>query len=131
MIRFPGVRLLTERELHAGIESRQPSELHARREERLRLSAQEQRVAELQREVAQLRGRETTWRAERARLLAALEEAEQEVAELPAIRHEADVTRDTAYWLAVVQASWSWRLTRPLRAVSRLGGRLRRRSRSS
>src|SRR2546421_4345110 len=125
MIRLPGVRLLTERELHAGIESRQPSGLHARREERLRLSAPEQRVAELQREVAQLRGRETTWRAERARLLAALEEAEREVAELPAIRHEADVTRDTAYWLAVVQASWSWRLTRPPRARSPPAGRPR------
>jgi hypothetical protein len=83
----------------------------------------DQRVAEL----AQARGREAMWRAERSRLLAALAEAEGEVAELPALRYEAEVTRDTAYWLAVVQASWSWRLTRPVRAASRLAGRVLRR----
>jgi hypothetical protein len=87
----------------------------------------DQRVAELERELAQARGREATWRAERSRLLAALAEAEGEVAELPALRYEAEVTRDTAYWLAVVQASWSWRLTRPVRAASRLAGRVLRR----
>ena len=95
------------------------------------MRALEQRIAELQREVAQLQGRESGWRTERSRLLAALEAAEREVVDLPALRHEAEVTRDTAYWLAVVQGSWSWRLTAPLRAVSRLGGRLRRRRPSS
>jgi hypothetical protein len=94
-------------------------------------NALEQRVAELERELAQMRGRERSRHAERIRLLAALEAAEQEVADLPALQYEAEVTRDTAYWLAVVQSSWSWRLTRPLRAVSRLAGRVRRRPRSS
>jgi hypothetical protein len=91
----------------------------------------ERRIAELERDVAQLRGREAAWRTERARLLAALEAAEREVVEVPALRHEAELTRDTAYWLAVVQSSLSWRLTAPLRAVTRAGGRLRRGRRGS
>ena len=117
--------------MHVRVESSQPEELDARAGEPLRTRVLEERVAVLQREVAQLRGREASWRAERTRLLAAFETAERELAELPAIRHEADVNRDTAYWLAVVQSSLSWRLTRPLRALSRLGTRLRRRGASS
>jgi hypothetical protein len=93
--------------------------------------AAERRIAELQRELARMRGREATWRAERSRLLAALAEAERELVELPALRYEAEVTRDTAYWLAVVQSSWSWRLTRPLRTVSRLVARVLRGRRDS
>jgi hypothetical protein len=92
-----------------------------------RTIALEQRVADLERQLAQMRGREVGWQAERSRLLAALEAAEQEVADLPALQYEAEVTRDTAYWLTVVQSSWSWRLTRPLRAMSRFAGRVRRR----
>jgi hypothetical protein len=129
---------MTDHELHLGAEPGPSSALHRRREsnlatatadpeERARRIALERRVAELERELAQMRGRETNWRAERGRLLAALEAAEREVADLPALQYEAEVTRDTAYWLAVVQSSWSWRLTRPLRAVSRFAGRLRRR----
>jgi hypothetical protein len=94
-------------------------------------AALERRIAELERDVSQLRGREAAWRTERERLLAALEEAEREVVELPALRREAEMTRDTAYWLAVVQSSLSWRLTAPLRAVTRAGGRLRRGRRDS
>jgi hypothetical protein len=106
-------------ELHHGAESPQSPASRPRAREI------DQRIAELEREVARMRGREASWQAERSRLLAALEAAEREVVELPALRQEAETTRDTAYWLAVVQASWSWRLTRPLRALSRLGGRFR------
>jgi septal ring factor EnvC (AmiA/AmiB activator) len=88
--------------------------------------APERRIAELERELAQLRGREAGWRAERRRLLAALEAAEREVAGLPALRHEAEANRDAAYWLTLVQSSWSWRLMAPLRVLSRLGRRTRR-----
>jgi hypothetical protein len=133
---------MTDHELDLGAESGPPSVLQRRREsnrgtpsadpdDHARRIALEHRVAELERELAQMRGREATWRSERSRLLAALEAAEREVADLPALQYEAEVTRDTAYWLAVVQSSWSWRLTRPLRAVSRLGRRVRRRPRSS
>jgi hypothetical protein len=125
---------MTDHELHLSAEPGAASALHRRREsnrataiadpdEHARRIALEHRVAELERELAQMRGREATWQAERGRLLAALEAAEREVADLPALQYEAEVTRDTAYWLAVVQSSWSWRLTRPLRAVSRLAGR--------
>jgi hypothetical protein len=85
----------------------------------------ERRITELEREIAQLLGREGAWRTERTRLLAALAAAEAEVAELPALRQEAETARDTAYWLAVVQSSLSWRITRPLRAISCAGARLR------
>jgi hypothetical protein len=133
---------MTDHELHLSAEPGPASALHRRREanratatadpdEYARRIALEHRVAELERELAQMRGREAGWQAERGRLVAALEEAEREVADLPALQYEAEVTRDTAYWLAVVQSSWSWRLTRPLRAVSRLAGRVRRRPRSS
>jgi hypothetical protein len=131
---------MTDHELHLSAESGPASALHRRREsnratatvdadEHARRIALEHRVGELERELAQMRGREATWQAERSRLLAALEAAEQEVADLPALQYEAEVTRDTAYWLSVVQSSWSWRLTRPLRAVSRLAGRVRGRPR--
>ena len=133
---------MTDHELHLGAESGPSSALHRRREsdraiatanpeEHARRIALEHRVAELERKLAQVRGREANWQAERSRLLAALDAAEREVADLPALQYEAEVTRDTAYWLAVVQSSWSWRLTRPLRAVSRLAGRVRRRQPSS
>ena len=133
---------MTDHELDLGAESGPSSMLQRRRESDratapadpdgpARTIALEQRVAELARELAQMRGREAGWQAERSRLLDALEAAEREVADLPALQYEAEVTRDTAYWLAVVQSSWSWRLTRPLRAVSRLGGRVRRPPRSS
>jgi Tfp pilus assembly protein FimV len=95
-----------------------------------RRRALEHRVAELERELAEMRAHEAAWSAERGRLLAALEAAEREVVDLPALRHQAEITSDTAYWLAVVQSSWSWRLTRPLRAATRLGSLLRRRVRS-
>jgi hypothetical protein len=93
--------------------------------------ALEQRIAELERELARMRGREERWRTERSQLLEALEAAERELAELPALRRELQDTRDTWYWLTVVQSSLSWRLTRPLRALSRVGGRLRGRSSGS
>jgi hypothetical protein len=131
---------MTDHELSLDAESRRSSPLRPPRQsaraaveldEPAPTLALEQRIAALERELAQMRGREASWRAERGRLLAALETAEREVADLPALRHEAEVTRDTAYWLAVVQGSWSWRLTRPLRAVARLGGPLRRRRQRS
>jgi hypothetical protein len=131
---------MTDHELHLSAESGPASALHRRREsnratatvdadEHARRIALEHRVGELERELAQMRGREATWQAERSRLLAALEAAEQEVADLPALQYEAEVTRDTAYWLSVVQSSWSWRLTRPLRAVSGMARRVRGRPR--
>lgn len=76
-------------------------------------------VAELERELAQLRGREAGWREERRALLEALETAERELAEVPALREELDVSRDAAYWLAVTRSSRWWRLGAPLRALAR------------
>jgi DNA-binding IclR family transcriptional regulator len=88
------------------------------------------RVAELERELARLRGREAGWRQERRRLLAALEAAERELVDLPALEHELRAARDTGYWLEVVQSSLSWRITRPLRAAARLRSLLGPRSRA-
>jgi hypothetical protein len=133
---------MTDREQPLGMESRQPTPLRARGESppaavtaasprEVAAVALEQRIAELERELARMRGREESWRTERGQLLEALETAERELAELPALRRELQDTRDTGYWLAVVQSSLSWRLTRPLRAISRLGGRLRGRSSGS
>jgi chromosome segregation ATPase len=81
--------------------------------------ALEPRVADLQREVAQLRGREAGWREERARLLAALEAAEREVASLPELRRELEAGREAAHWLAITHSSLWWRLGERLRRVVR------------
>ena len=81
-------------------------------------------IAALQRELAHLRGREEGWREERRRLLGALDDAERELAELPAMRAELQASREAAYWLAAVQSSPGYRVLEPLR---RLGRRLRRR----
>jgi hypothetical protein len=127
---------MTNREQPLGMESREPSRLRARGESsraavtaasprEVAAVALEQRIAELERELARMRGREESWRTERGQLLEALETAERELAELPALLRELQDTRDTGYWLAVVQSSLSWRVTRPLRALGRLGGRLR------
>jgi hypothetical protein len=133
---------MTDREQPLGMESPQPTPLRARGESpRAAVTAAsppeaaavalEQRIAELERDLARMRGREERWRTERSQLLEALDAAEAELAELPALRRELQDTRDTGYWLTVVQSSLSWRLTRPLRALSRLGGRLRGRSSGS
>lgn len=90
--------------------------------------SRELREALLARELARMRGREAAWEEERARLLHALEAAETELAELPALRREAEVNRDAAYWLAVTRASWGWKAGAPGRAVARLVRRLVRRS---
>jgi DNA repair exonuclease SbcCD ATPase subunit len=89
----------------------------------------ENRVATLERELAQLRGREAGWREERQRLLSALEAAERELADLPALRAELDASRDSAYWLAVTRSSWSYRLGAPARGAGHLLRRLRGRRR--
>jgi chromosome segregation ATPase len=99
---------MSERELHIS-----EAQSGADREEL------ERRMADLQREVAQLRGREAGWREERARLLAALEAAEQEVAGLPELRRELEAGREAAYWLAITQSSLWWRLGERLRRVAR------------
>jgi chromosome segregation ATPase len=85
--------------------------------------ALERRVAELERDLAQLRGREAGWREERTRLLAALEAAEREVASLPDLRRELEAGRDAAYWLAVTHSSLWWRVGERLRRVARMGRR--------
>jgi hypothetical protein len=131
---------MSEHELHVATEAGVARALHphgdgvppaADADESLPWLRLERRVAELERELAQMRGREEIWRAERSRLLTALATAEGEVAELPALRQETQRARDAAYWLAVVQSSWSWRLTRPLRAATRLAGRVRGRRRAA
>lgn len=86
-----------------------------------------ERVAELERELARLRANDATMRHERRRLLAALDAAEGEVAELVSLRHEVNETRDAAYWLAVTQSSRLWRMTAPFRAARRALGRTMRR----
>lgn len=62
-------------------------------------------------------------------LTRALEEAEQQLAEVPGLRDELDAARDADYWLEVTKASLSWRVTRPLRWCTRaLGSAAGRRS---
>jgi predicted nucleic acid-binding Zn-ribbon protein len=85
------------------------------------------RVAELERELARLRARDTNWRTERQRLLAALDAAESEVSELTSLRHEVKETRDAVYWLAVAQSSRAWRMAAPFRAARRAAQRVLRR----
>jgi hypothetical protein len=87
------------------------------------------RVAVLERELSQMRGREAAWREERRRLVDALAAAEREAADLPALRAEAAASRDAAYWLAVIESSWTWRAAAPLRAAGRAARRLRSRRR--
>jgi hypothetical protein len=85
------------------------------------------RIAELERELARLRVNDATMRHERRRLLAALDAAEGEVAELISLRHEVNETRDASYWLAVTQSSRLWRMAAPFRAARRALGRGMRR----
>jgi hypothetical protein len=66
-------------------------------------------------------------RHERRRLLAALDAAEGEVAELISLRQEVNETRDASYWLAVTQSSRLWRMAAPFRAARRALGRGTRR----
>jgi hypothetical protein len=77
------------------------------------------RLAALERELARLRANDATMRHERRRLLAALDAAEGEVAELISLRHEVNETRDASYWLAVAQSSRAWRMAAPFRAARR------------
>jgi hypothetical protein len=77
------------------------------------------RLAALERELARLRANDATMRHERRRLLAALDAAEGEVAELISLRHEVNETRDASYWLAVTQSSRAWRMAAPFRAARR------------
>jgi chromosome segregation ATPase len=91
------------------------------------LAGLRERVAELERELARLRANDATMRHERRRLLAALNAAEAEVAELISLRHEVNETRDAAYWLAVTQSSRLWRMAAPFRAARRALGRTMRR----
>ena len=77
------------------------------------------RLAELERELARLRANDAAMRRERRRLLAALEAAEGEVAELISLRHEVAETRDAVYWLAVMQSSRIWRMAAPFHAARR------------
>jgi chromosome segregation ATPase len=86
-----------------------------------------ERIAELERELARLRANDATMRHERRRLLAALDAAESEVAELISLRHEVKESRDAAYWLAVTQSSRLWRMAAPFRAARRALGRGMRR----
>lgn len=86
-----------------------------------------ERIAELERELARLRVNDATMRHERRRLLAALDAAEGEVAELISLRHEVNETRDASYWLAVTQSSRLWRMAAPFRAARRALGRGMRR----
>jgi DNA repair exonuclease SbcCD ATPase subunit len=109
---------MPEPELHIAAELREAGERESLERESL-----ETRVATLERELAQLRGREAGWREERHRLLSALAEAEREVAGLPALRAELEANRDAAYWLAVTRSSWSYRMG----ALARTAGRLLRR----
>jgi hypothetical protein len=86
-----------------------------------------ERIAELERELARLRVNDATMRHERRRLLAALDAAEGEVAELISLRHEVNESRDASYWLAVTQSSRLWRMATPFRAARRALGRGMRR----
>ena len=67
------------------------------------------------------RAREARLREDNHRLAEALEQAEQELAALPALRDDAEVgrrARDAAVRLEVLESSASWKLTRPLRSLS-------------
>jgi chromosome segregation ATPase len=78
-----------------------------------------ERIAELERELGRLRANDATMRHERRRLLATLDAAEAEVAELISLRHEVNETRDASYWLAIAQSSRAWRMAAPFRAARR------------
>ena len=70
-------------------------------------------------ELALLRRRDGALQAQIKQLTRALEASEQQLAEVPGLREELDAARDSAYWLDVTKSSLSWRLTRPLRWVTR------------
>ncbi len=106
---------MPEPELHIAAELRETGERESL----------ETRVASLERELAQLHGREAGWREERHRLLSALEAAEREVTDLPALRAELEANRDAAYWLAVTRSSWSYRMGALARTAVRQLRRLR------
>ena len=77
-------------------------------------------LSRAQAELATLRRREASYEAQIKQLTRALETAEQELAAVPGLREELDAARDSVHWLEVTQSSLSWRLTRPLRWLTRL-----------
>jgi multidrug resistance efflux pump len=79
----------------------------------------EAELRKAQAELALLRRREGALQAQITQLTRALEASEQQLAEVPSLRDELEAARDAAYWLDVTKASLSWRLTRPLRWVTR------------
>lgn len=91
-------------------------------------------IAALEQELELARAREARLRADNHQLADALERAERELTELPTLRDEAEIgrrARDAELRLAMLESSSSWRLTRPLRAMStevrRVAERLRER----
>lgn len=75
----------------------------------------------LQQELELARAREQRLQTDNRRLATALEQAELQLADLSTLREEAEFgrrARDTSLRLQVLESSTSWRVTRPLRAVS-------------
>lgn len=87
----------------------------------------------LRQELQTANAREARLRADNRTLADALEHAEQQLGELPTLREEAEIgrrQRDAAVRLQVLQQSSSWRITWPLRFLTRELRRLRQRARS-
>ncbi|HEV7459400.1 MAG TPA: hypothetical protein VGN78_02595 [Solirubrobacteraceae bacterium] len=90
---------------------------------------QERQVDALHRRLAQAHAREHRAREETARLGRALERAERDRLRVEALEAQLRDPHHAEYWLDVLQSSFSWRVTRPLRWIARrrLVARLRSR----
>jgi hypothetical protein len=89
----------------------------------------ERQLDAMHRRLAQSHARERRAREETVRLGRALERAERDRLRVESLEAQLRGPQDAEYWLDVVQSSFSWRVTRPLRWIARwrLVARLRSR----